>query len=84
MREHLETLQEMTGGLCLFKAGDQISQRAVVNAASALRGGDGEADRQMRLPDTRRAEEDHVLPALNEAELVQALWRWYIAYSDRA
>src|SRR5690606_33872484 len=42
-------------------------------AASALSGGDREADRQVCLPDARRSEEDHVLPALDEAELVQAL-----------
>jgi hypothetical protein len=35
--------------------------------------GDGERDREMRLPDAGWAEEDHVLPALDEAEGVQAL-----------
>lgn len=29
-------------------------------------------NRQMRLPDARRAEEDHILPTLDEATHVQA------------
>jgi hypothetical protein len=38
-----------------------------------LGGGDGEADGEVRLPDPGRAEEDDVLLALDEAELVEAV-----------
>jgi hypothetical protein len=38
-----------------------------------LGGGDRQADRQVGLPHTGWAEEDDVLPALDEAELVEAL-----------
>ena len=68
-----EATLETAGRLRLLERGDEIGERAVVDAPAALRGGDGEADRQVRLPDAGRAEEDHILPALDEAELVQAL-----------
>ena len=61
------------GGLRFFQRGDQVGERAVVDAPAALRGGDGETDRQVRFADAGRPEEDHILAALDEAELVQAL-----------
>src|SRR5690606_1262435 len=51
---------------------DQVGEGAVVDAASALCGSDRKADREMRFPDARRAEKDHILLPLHEAELVQA------------
>ena len=73
MREHGEPTGETAGGLGFLERGDQVGQRAVVDAPAALRGGDGEADRQVRLAHAGRAEKHHVLLALDEAELVQAL-----------
>jgi hypothetical protein len=49
------------------------SARAVVHTPAALRGGDGQTDGRVRLPDAGRSEKDHVFTALYEAELVQAL-----------
>ena len=69
--EGLEAVSESTCGLGLFERGDEIGQGTVVDPASALGGSDGEADREMRLTDTWRAEEDDVLLALQEAELVE-------------
>ena len=43
----------------------------VIDAPAALRRGDGETDRQVRLADARWSEADHILPTLDEAELVQ-------------
>src|SRR5690606_29857847 len=71
--QHLEPLLELAGGLRLFQAGDEIGQRAVVDAASALGRGDRQADGQVGLSDPGRAQEDHVLLAFDEAQLVQAL-----------
>ena len=62
---------ELTGGLGFFERGDEIGQSAVVDSAPALRRRNGKADRQMRLADARRAEEDDVLLTLQEAELVE-------------
>ena len=73
MREHLQARLQTAGGLRLFERRDQVGERAVVDAPAALRRGDGETDRQVRLADARRPEEDHILAALDEAELVQAL-----------
>ena len=71
MRENFETGLQATGGLGLFERGDQVGERAVVDTPAALRRGDGETDRQVRLADARRPEEDHILPTLDEAELMQ-------------
>src|SRR5262245_55029716 len=73
MREHLQARVQAARSLRLFERRDQISERAVVDAPAALGGGDGETDRQVGLPDPRRAEEDDILAALDEAELVQTL-----------
>src|SRR5690606_30847614 len=73
MAQDTQPPRELTGRLRLFQRLDETDQRAVVDAASALSCGDREADRQVCLADARRSEEDHVLPALDEAELVQAL-----------
>ncbi len=70
--QHLEPVLQPAGGLGLLERGDQVGQGAVVDPPAALGRGDGQADGQMSLPDARRAEEDHVLPALQEAELVEA------------
>ena len=59
--EDLEAASELTGGLGFFERGDEIGQSAVVDSAPALRRRNGKADRQMRLADARRAEEDDVL-----------------------
>src|SRR6185503_7220848 len=73
IREGREPTCKTTGGLRFLERGDELGERAVVDAPAALRSSDGEADRQMRLTDTRRAEQYDVLLALDEAELVQAL-----------
>src|SRR5690606_15752082 len=73
MAQDAQPPSELAGCLGLLERLDEADQRAVVDAASALSGGDREADRQMCFPDARRSEQDHVLPALDEAELVQAL-----------
>src|SRR5690606_19730290 len=72
MREYLEPLVESAGSLGFLERADQVGEGAVVDAASALCGGDRKADREMRFPDSRRAEKDHILLPLHEAELVQA------------
>src|SRR5690606_17680828 len=71
--EHLEPLLELACGLGLFQAGDEVGERAVVDAPAALGCGNGETDGQVGLADAGRAEEDHVLLALHKAQLVQAL-----------
>src|SRR5262245_44464348 len=73
MREHLEPLLQATGRLCFFERVDQVSERAVVDAPTALRGGDGESDSEMGFTDARRTEEHHVLAPLDEAELEEAI-----------
>src|SRR5690606_41251332 len=73
--QHLEPLLELAGGRRLFQAGDEIGQRAVVDAASALGRGDRQADGQVGLSDPGRAQEDHVLLAFDQAQLVAALDR---------
>ena len=69
--EDLEAASQLAGGLGFFERGDEVGQSAVVDSAPALSRGSGEADREMRLADARRAEEDHVLLTLQEAELVE-------------
>src|SRR5690606_22276523 len=71
--EHLEPLLELACGLGLFQAGDEVGERAVVDAPAALGCGNRQADGQVGLADPGRAEEDHVLLALHKAQLVQAL-----------
>ena len=73
MREDLQARLQAAGGLRFFERRDQVGERAVVDAPAALRRRDGETDRQVRLADARRPEEDHILAALDEAELVQTL-----------
>ena len=51
----------------------QACQRPVVDASAGLGGRDRQADRQMRLAHPRRAEQDNVLAAVEESQLVQAL-----------
>ena len=69
--EDLEAASQLAGGLGFFERGDEVGQSAVVDSAPALGRGSGEADREMRLADARRAEEDHVLLTLQEVELVE-------------
>jgi hypothetical protein len=66
-------VSQPAGGLGFFERGDQISEGAVVDAATALGYSDGEADRQMCFADARRAEEDDVLFALEETEFVETV-----------
>src|SRR5690606_13609917 len=73
MAQDAQPSSELAGRLGLLERLDEADQRAVVTATSALSCGDREADCQVCLPDARWSEEDHVLPALDEAELVQAL-----------
>lgn len=54
MREHFETGVQSAGRLRLLERCNQVGERAVVDAAAALRRGDGETDRQLRLPDAGR------------------------------
>ena len=59
------------GCLGLFEGVDEVGQCAVVDSAAALGRGDGQADREVRLADAGRAEEDHVLLPFQEPELVE-------------
>ena len=54
VRQHLEPAREVAGLPGLDERLDQACQRAVVNTASGLGGGDREADREMRLADAAR------------------------------
>ena len=69
MGEHLEPSGQVAGGLGLGERVDEACERAVVDAPSGL----GCGDRQVGLSDPGRAEQDDVLGALDEAELVQAV-----------
>ena len=71
MRQHLEPSLQPTRGLRFLERGDQIGERAVVDATAALCGSNRQTDREMRLADTGRAEEDDVLAAFDEVQL----WR---------
>ena len=55
----------------LFEGVDEVGQCAVVDSAAALGRGDGQADREVRLADAGRAEEDDVLLPLQEPEFVK-------------
>ena len=59
-------------GSCLFQVGHQVSQCAVVDPPSVLRCGNGKANGQVGLSDTRRAKQHHVLLPLEEPEFCQA------------
>lgn len=69
--EDLEAASQLAGRLGFFERGDEVGQRTVVDSAPALGCRDGEADRQMRLADARRAEEDDIFLTLQEPELVE-------------
>ena len=73
MGEHAQPPGQIAGGRGLGEGLDQRRERAVVDAPAGLGRRDREADRQVRFPDAWRAEQDHVLAAVQEAELVQAL-----------
>ena len=53
--EDFEAASQLAGGLGFFERGDEVGQSAVVDSAPALSRGNGEADREMRLADARRA-----------------------------
>ena len=61
MGEGLEAVVEPAGCLGLFEGVDEVGQSSVVDPAPALGRGDGQADREVRLADAGRAEEDDVL-----------------------
>ena len=69
MGEYLEARLQPTGGLRFLEGGNQIRERAVVDAPAALRGGNRQADRQVRLADTGRSQEDDILAALHETDV---------------
>src|SRR5215207_7256366 len=75
--ERLQAVTEATRLLRLLERRDQVGERAVVDASSALRRGDGETDGEtdgeVALAHVGRPQEDHVLVALEEAERVEAL-----------
>lgn len=71
MRQDLEPRLQASGGLRLFERRDEVGQGAVVDASSTLRGRDRQTDGQVRLANARRLEQDDILSALHEAELVQ-------------
>src|SRR5690606_10709362 len=73
MREHLQSLRQSTGGLRLFQTRDQIRERAIVHTTATLRRCDGQTDGQVRLAHAGGTQQDHVLPTLYEAQLVQTL-----------
>ena len=73
MGQHTQPSGELACGLGIGERLDQSGQRAVVDAAAGFGGRDGLADGQMSLADSRRPQEDHVLAATQEPQLVQAL-----------
>lgn len=66
--EGLEPLAEASCALGLLEGGDEVGEGAVVDAAAALGGGDGEANGHVGLSHPGTAQEDDVLPALVELE----------------
>ena len=75
MRQDRQATRERPCCLCSLKGRDQVGERAVVDPRPCGRRRDGEAYCQVRLAHAGRTQEDDVLPALDEAELVQALDR---------
>ena len=71
MREHLQAGPQTAGGLRLFERRDQVGQGPVIHAPAALGRRDRQTDRQVRLVNARRPQEDDILRALDEAELGQ-------------
>ena len=63
----------MAGGLRFLERGDQIDQRAVVDATCALRRLDCQTDCEVGLAHTGWAEQHYALFAVDEAQFVQAL-----------
>ena len=56
IRQDLQARMQASGGLRFLQRRDQIGECAVVDAPSALRGRDRQADGQVRLADTGWAE----------------------------
>ena len=73
MRQHAQPPGQRSRGPGVHERVDQACQRPVVDASAGLGGRDRQADRQMRLAHPRRAEQDNVLAAVEESQLVQAL-----------
>ena len=73
VRQDLEPAGQAAGRLGLRERLDQARQRPVVNPTSGLGGSHREADGDVRFPHAGRTEQDHVLGAVHEAELMQAL-----------
>ena len=73
MAENGEPSCQRTGGSGFLERCDELGEGAVVNPAAVLRRRDGETDREMGLSDTGRSQQDDVLLALDEAELVEIL-----------
>ena len=76
MRQHTQPPGQIAGGLGLGEGLDQSRERAVIDAPAGFGRRDREAYGQvslLSLPDAGRTEQDHVLPSVQEAELVQAL-----------
>ena len=73
MRQHAQPPGQLTRGPGVHERVDQACQRPVVDASAGLGGRDRQTDRQMRLAHSRRAEQDDVLGAVEESQLVQAL-----------
>ena len=71
--ENGEPSGQRTGGSGFLERCDELGEGAVVNPAAVLRRRDGETDREMGLSDTGRSQQDDVLLALDEAELVEIL-----------
>ena len=73
MAEYGESAFQGSGSSILLERRDERSEGAVVNASSLLGGSDSKTDRQMSLADAGRSQQDDVLFALDEAELVKIL-----------
>ena len=73
MAEYGESVCQGSGSSSLLERRDERSEGAVVNASSLLGGSDSKTDRQMSLADAGRSQQDNVLFALDEAELVKIL-----------
>ena len=57
-----------TAILRFFEGVEQVDERREVDAAAVLRRGDARTQREMCLPDARRAEQDDILFAFEKAE----------------
>ncbi len=73
VRERLEPAVQASCSLGFLERCDEVGQRPVVDAPSALCGCHGETQSQMSLAHSGRPEEYHVLLPLHKAQLMETL-----------